>query len=122
MEEIPAGSYIIFTNQPFRANVKSLFELQVYPDRRTAQGEAERPYDVAGWTLPLQMGVEAKVVTRLREERDEMHLKLVRAEADVRSDLGLAQKIGDASPVANPLKHAIRLGIYQGWVDNMDEG
>ncbi|HKC64561.1 MAG TPA: M14 metallopeptidase family protein, partial [Pyrinomonadaceae bacterium] len=46
-EEIPAGSYIVFLNQPFRADVKSLFELQIYPDRRTAQGEAERPYDVA---------------------------------------------------------------------------
>ncbi|HEX8890615.1 MAG TPA: M14 family metallopeptidase [Pyrinomonadaceae bacterium] len=122
MEEIPAGSYIIFPNQPYRANVKSLFELQIYPDRRTAQGEAERPYDVAGWTLPLQMGVAARVVTSLREQRNEMRLKPVRDEADVRRDLGLAQKTGDASPVANPLKHSVRLGVYQGFIDNMDEG
>jgi len=60
--EIPAGSYIIFLNQPYRQNVLALFEPQVYPNRTTATGEAERPYDVAGWTLPMQMGVETAVV------------------------------------------------------------
>src|SRR5260370_1316352 len=48
--EIPAGSYIIFLNQPYRQNVLALFEPQLYPDRMTATGEAERPYDVAGRT------------------------------------------------------------------------
>ncbi|MDQ3907093.1 MAG: M14 family metallopeptidase, partial [Acidobacteriota bacterium] len=54
--EIPAGSYFIPLAQPYRSNVLALFEPQVYPDRRTAGGAAERPYDVAGWTLPMQMG------------------------------------------------------------------
>ncbi|MCA1636667.1 MAG: M14 family metallopeptidase, partial [Acidobacteria bacterium] len=57
--ETPLGSYLVFLRQPYRSNVQALFEKQVYPDRRTAGGEAERPYDVAGWTLPMQMGVEA---------------------------------------------------------------
>src|SRR5712692_5039075 len=52
-QEVPAGSYIIFLNQPYRQNVLALFEPQLYPDRMTATGEAERPYDVAGWTLPM---------------------------------------------------------------------
>jgi hypothetical protein len=53
------GSYVILLAQPYRANVKCLFEAQRYPDRRIYPGgPAEPPYDVAGWTLPMQMGVE----------------------------------------------------------------
>ncbi|HEY9232383.1 MAG TPA: hypothetical protein VIS78_09555, partial [Blastocatellia bacterium] len=53
-----AGSYVILLAQPYRANVKCLFEAQHYPDRRIYPGgPAEQPYDVAGWTLPMQMGV-----------------------------------------------------------------
>ncbi|HEX8184511.1 MAG TPA: M14 metallopeptidase family protein, partial [Blastocatellia bacterium] len=51
------GSYVILLAQPYRANVKCLFEAQRYPDRRIYPGgPAEPPYDVAGWTLPMQMG------------------------------------------------------------------
>ena len=54
-----SGSYVILLAQPYRANVKCLFEPQRYPDRRLYPGgPAEPPYDVAGWTLPMQMGVE----------------------------------------------------------------
>ncbi len=54
----PAGTVIVFMAQPFRAYVKTLFERQEYPVGRTAPGAPpDRPYDVAGWTLPLQMGV-----------------------------------------------------------------
>ncbi|HKP85781.1 MAG TPA: M14 family metallopeptidase, partial [Blastocatellia bacterium] len=53
------GSYVILLAQPYRANVKCLFETQKYPDRRIYPGgPAEPPYDVAGWTLPMQMGVD----------------------------------------------------------------
>ncbi|MDQ3821342.1 MAG: hypothetical protein M3362_27185, partial [Acidobacteriota bacterium] len=121
-EEIPAGSYIVFLNQPFRADVKSLFGLQVYPDRRTAQGEAERPYDVAGWTLPLMMGVDAKALVRVSEKAGQMRLTLIRDEAEVRRDLGLAERKGNISPIANPLRQNIRLAVYKGWTGNIDEG
>jgi hypothetical protein len=54
-----AGSYVILLAQPYRANIKCLFEAQNYPDRRLyPAGPAEPPYDVAGWTLPMQMGVD----------------------------------------------------------------
>lgn len=121
-EEIPAGSYIIFLSQPQRANVLALFEPQIYPKRLTATGEAERPYDVAGWTLPLQMGVEAKAVTSLRETASARRLTFIRDENEVRRALGLTLKQGTASPVVNPLKHPVRLAVYQGWTANMDEG
>jgi hypothetical protein len=46
--------------QPFRGYAKDILEPQKYPMRPVATGQApERPYDVTGWTLPLQMGVTA---------------------------------------------------------------
>ncbi len=47
----PAGSFVVKTAQPFRAHVLDMFEPQHYPDDQT-------PYDIAGWTLALQMGVK----------------------------------------------------------------
>src|SRR5687768_6630448 len=52
------GADIVMMAQPFRAYAKTLLEVQQYPVRRLAPGAAvDRPYDVAGWTLPLQMNV-----------------------------------------------------------------
>ena len=120
--EIPAGSYVVFLNQPYRQNVLALFEPQVYPDRTTATGEAERPYDVAGWTLPMQMGVEARALMSIRESASERKLTLIKSENEVRRDLGLVLWTTDKSPIANPIKPGIRVAIYQGPRGNMDEG
>jgi hypothetical protein len=59
-----AGTDIIFLAQPFRAYVKTLLERQHYPARPAAPGPQERPYDVAGWTLPHQMGVDVRLIER----------------------------------------------------------
>ena len=121
--EIPAGSYVVFINQPYRQNVLALFEPQAYPDRTTATGDAERPYDVAGWTLPMQMGVQAPAVLSIREPANERKLTLIKTENDVRRDLGLALWTTDKSPITNPIKPGIRIGIYQySRAGNMDEG
>jgi hypothetical protein len=120
--EVPAGSYIVYLNQPYRQNVLALFEPQAYPDRTTATGEAERPYDVAGWTLPMQMGLEAPAVLSIREAERERKLTLIKNENEVRRDLGLALWTTDKSPIPNPIKPGIRIGIYQGPRGNMDEG
>jgi hypothetical protein len=55
----PAGTWILPASQPYRAHLKDMMERQVYPRRLNPDGTAEPPYDVAGWTLPLQMGVRA---------------------------------------------------------------
>jgi hypothetical protein len=56
----PAGTMIVPMGQPFRNYAKDLLEPQAYPMKPVPPGRApERPYDVTGWTLPLQMGVEA---------------------------------------------------------------
>src|ERR1041384_8068556 len=116
MQEVPLGSYIVYLNQPQRTNVLALFEPQIYPNRLTGQGDAERPYDVAGWTLPLQMGVEAPAVVTIREAATERKLTQIKDANQVRDDLSLAAKI------KNPLKQPVRVGIYKPSLSNMDEG
>ncbi|MCA1565517.1 MAG: M14 family metallopeptidase [Acidobacteria bacterium] len=121
---IPAGSYLVFLAQPYRANIKTLFEKQIYPDRRTAGGEAERPYDVAGWTLPMQMGVRALPVRSIREAASERRLTLLREGAQAWRDAGLQPAGGGAaSPMQNPLtRRDVRLALYRSWTNSMDEG
>jgi len=59
----PAGSWVLLAAQPFRAYLVDLLEPQRYPDMRAGDsGPARRPYDIAGWTLPMQMGVKAERV------------------------------------------------------------
>jgi hypothetical protein len=122
MQEVPSGSYIVFLAQPQRKNVLALFEPQVYPNRLTPTGEAERPYDVAGWTLPLQLGVDAPAVLSIRELASERKLTLVKDENEVRGDLALPLRTTEASPIKNPVRQSVRVGIYKGWIGNMDEG
>ena len=59
----PAETYVVLMSQPFRAHAKDLLEVQRYPERRPSpESPPERPYDIAGWTLPLQMGVRTVTV------------------------------------------------------------
>jgi hypothetical protein len=60
-----AGSYVIRLDQPYRAYVKDLLEVQEYPDIRASEKEDfVRPYDVTGWTLPMQMGVVCEEIEK----------------------------------------------------------
>src|SRR5829696_1367306 len=54
----PAGTWVVPTDQEFAAMAREVLDVQRYPDlRQYPGGPPERPYDAAGWTLPLQMGV-----------------------------------------------------------------
>jgi hypothetical protein len=55
----PAGSYVVKTAQAFRPHVMDMFEPQDHPnDFRYPGGPPNPPYDITGWTLAMQMGVQ----------------------------------------------------------------
>lgn len=55
----PAGSFIVKTAQAFRPHVLDMFEPQDHPDDfRYPGGPPNPPYDITGWTLAMQMGVQ----------------------------------------------------------------
>lgn len=121
--EMPLGSFLIFVNQPQKNNILSLFERQTYPHRLLPNGEAEVPYDVAGWTLPLQMGVEADAVWNTRDlEKFKKSLKKVENINQARDVLNIAPTKEPFAKIANPLKTNPKIGLYKGFTGSMDEG
>ena len=70
------NAWVILMDQPFSPLVKELMEAQEWPDlRATPNGPPQRPYDVSGWTLPMQMGVETTVITTpmTAQQRNALH-------------------------------------------------
>jgi hypothetical protein len=59
-----SGTWIIPTDQEFAAMAREVLDVQSYPDlRQYPGGPPERPYDAAGWTLPLAMGIKVVVAS-----------------------------------------------------------
>jgi hypothetical protein len=88
----PAGSYVVPTNQAFRPHVIDMFEPQDHPDNFAYQGAPPtRPYDNAGWTLALQMGVAF-----------DRHLEPVTGPFEVITDWNLTPTAGRAPAAAAP--------------------
>ncbi len=55
----PAGSYVVKSAQAFRSAVMDSFEAQDHPmDFAYPGGPPVRPYDITGWTVARQMGVD----------------------------------------------------------------
>ena len=55
----PAESYVVKSAQAFRPEIMDMFEPQDHPnDFLYPGGPPKRPYDLTGWTLAFQMGVE----------------------------------------------------------------
>jgi hypothetical protein len=55
------GDFILYGAQAFRPYLVDLLEKQTYPDQyRYPGGPPVPPYDLAGWTLPMQMGVQVE--------------------------------------------------------------
>jgi hypothetical protein len=58
--EYPEGTYVALMSQPYRPYLIDILGPQIYPDRRQYEGgPPESTFDLTGWTLPYQMGVEA---------------------------------------------------------------
>lgn len=121
MHEAPAGGYLVWLAQPTRANVRALFEQQVYP-ADTAAGQ-DRPYDVAGWTLPMMMGVEYMPVGAMAETNDAARgLTAVTDPNQVRHDMSLNLLSGKGPAIASPIRSGVRIGVYKSWRPVSDEG
>lgn len=94
----PTGSIVIEREQPFGAHVADLFETQRYP-------EGDAPYDVAGWTLPMLLGLHRVEVVGAIEGR---------LEPALRADTAVAGFGGKAAP--SGLEGAVDTGNSDGWV------
>ncbi len=58
-KQYPANSYVVKAAQAFRPHVMDMFEPQDHPDDFPYPGgPPNRPYDSAGYTLAMQMGVQ----------------------------------------------------------------
>ena len=123
MQEEPLGSFLIFVNQPQKNNVLSLFEKQVYPQRLLPNGDAEAPYDVAGWTLPMQMGVDYVAAWQIKDiDRDRGTLKRVENINQARAVMNLSPAAAAFAKQPNPLKTDPKIGLYKSFTGSMDEG
>ena len=76
--DYPAGSWVILMNQPYTSLAKELFEVQRYPSALFTESSKpkERPYDITGWTLPMQMGVRVDPITDPITDDQLAHLKV----------------------------------------------
>jgi len=103
----PAGTVILPASQPFRPYLIDLMEPQHYPDLRVYPGgPPKRPYDMTGWTLPLQMGVK---VIRVNQGADVASRPHIVIEPAHRFTPPPGMKLG-------------RVGLYESWQPNMDAG
>ncbi len=58
-KQYPAGSWVFNSSQAFRPHILDMFEPQDHPnDFRFPGGPPIPPYDNAGWTLAMQMGMQ----------------------------------------------------------------
>ena len=123
LHEEPLGSFLVFVNQPQKNNVLSMFERQVYPQRLLPNGDAEAPYDVAGWTLTMQMGVDYAAAFSIKDlDKDRGTLKRVENINQARGVMNLSPTATAFAKQPNPLKTNPKIGLYKGFTGSMDEG
>jgi len=137
------GSAVVAMHQPYSGWAKTLLEVQHYPeDRMYPGGPPKRPYDVTANTLPLLMGVDVKTVQAPVAVTGEWKAPppasgAVLAAADTDSWKAVTQAWKNSGVVWRDrlsgnfslqrregwreIKQP-RLGLYQPWIANMDEG
>lgn len=83
----PAGTWVIPTDQEFAAIAREVLDIQRYPElRRYPDGPPETPYDAAGWTLPLQMGVDMTTASSPLADSVRANMKWLGASIDVKTN------------------------------------
>lgn len=148
-QKYPAGSYVLMAAQPFRAYLVDLMEVQRYPEIRAGQaGPTKRPYDIAGWTLPFQMGVKVDRVNEPFAFQGGVISDLLPAKAslgvkETGSFIAAAEQLARGARVRRSGKGDFlvegisttadwdaakwelskpRVGLYEPWSTNMDTG
>ena len=77
-ERFPEGTWIVPADQEFAALAREVLDVQTYPEiRESPGGPLDQPYDAAGWTLPLSMGVRTIYAQTPLSEQVRRHMKLV---------------------------------------------
>ena len=100
-ERFPSGTWVIPADQEFAALAREVLDVQKYPEiRESPNGPLDQPYDAAGWTLPLSMGVKTTYAqTPLTPEvRRSMKIVAEPAGAKVSPSPYNLEKRGDAQP------------------------
>jgi hypothetical protein len=140
----PDGSYVIPMQQPYSGYAKALLERQRYPDlRQYPGGPPKRPYDVTAHTLPLLMGVDVSFVEKTPPGRMERVSLAGVPPADTLAgaDTDAWYKVNkiwaSGAPVWRNMQNGDfsasardgwkrlarpRVGLYRGFIPNMDEG
>ena len=131
-QQLAAGSYVVPMAQPYRAHAKDLLEPQRFPRmEQYPGGPTERPYDVAGWTLPMQMGVrvvalDSAVPTAATRPLAERALPSCGRTVDPRNTgcyVGLERRVRGRAGRRGALPARMpRVALYKPWTANMDEG
>jgi len=102
------GDYWIPLAQPYAKFVLEMMEPQRYPEVRLQPGrDILRPYDVASWTLPLQMGVHV--------EKGPMPAGTARV-------AGIKPDTKEVIARGAKLARKPRVATYKPWQASMDEG
>ena len=102
-KQYPAGSYVVKTAQAFRPIVREMFEPQDHPhDVKYAGGPPLTPYDIAGWTLAMQMGVQ---YDKLMDDFDGPFTKLAETEQPYLAGSIVNQVAG--SPAGYLISHCV---------------
>jgi hypothetical protein len=127
--EYKPGSWVVAMDQPFARLAHELFDVQKYPELPDA------PYDVTGWTLPMQMGVETNAVNVPLDPAMRARIKRLTAPPQVNPPVTRNQNasfkvINEALATGSkpdtklgpfPAK-AARIGLYRPWAASIDEG
>jgi hypothetical protein len=141
-KQYEAGSYVLPAGQPFRPYLVDLMEPQKYPELKAGEtGPTKRPYDVAGWTLPMNMGVKvARIEDRFQADLEAVaEVAMPSAGSDYRENssfvtlsaaLGQGRKLwrgtkGEWMDKAEGAAWEMRLprvALYEPSVANMDTG
>lgn len=80
-ESFPAGTWVIPTDQEYIALAREVLDPQQYPDLREFEGgPPEQPYDAAGWTLPMTMGVKVVTATKPLSAADRANMRVLAAD------------------------------------------